>query len=209
MSILDQLSSQVGDRTEKANRKVAAECLAEPELLAEIAEGLGSSNAALVGDCAEVLTEVAAECREWVAPYAEELAELLGHKKTRVRWEATHALALVAEFASHVITDVVPQLGEMVHRDRSVIVRDYAVDAVGNYAKLGAPAAHDAYPVLAEALRAWKGKHAAHALEGLLNVVQVLPRLAAEIRALAEPFVEDRRARVRKAAEALMRATGG
>lgn len=51
MSILAHLSSQVGDRTEYSNRKVVVQCLDEPDLLAEIAEGLKSSKAALVGDC--------------------------------------------------------------------------------------------------------------------------------------------------------------
>jgi len=199
MSLLEQLSSQVGDRTEKANRKVAAQCLANPALLTEIAEGLGSKDPALVGDCAEIFTMVAEEHPEWVAPYAATLATLLGHKKTRVRWEATHALALVAALVPHVMLSLLPELDQLIRSDRSTIVRDYAVDAVGNYAELGAAAAHDAYPLLKEALTVWDGKHAAHALEGLRNVVRALPGLAAEIRTLAEPFLDDHRARVRKA----------
>ena len=58
MSVLDQLSSQVGDRTEKSNLKVVAQCLIEPALLAEIAEGLANPDAACAGDCAEVMTKV-------------------------------------------------------------------------------------------------------------------------------------------------------
>jgi hypothetical protein len=59
MSILAQLSSQVGDRSEYSNRKVVIQCYDDPDLLGEIAEGLKSKNAALVGDCAEVLTQIA------------------------------------------------------------------------------------------------------------------------------------------------------
>lgn len=46
MSIVNQLSSQIGDRTEASNRHVVAQCLAKPELLAEIAQGLASQDAA-------------------------------------------------------------------------------------------------------------------------------------------------------------------
>ena len=40
MEILNQLSSQKGDKTEIANRLVAEKCIANPRLLAEIAIGL-------------------------------------------------------------------------------------------------------------------------------------------------------------------------
>ena len=40
MRVVNQLSSQVGDRTEASNRKVAAQCVLNPALLDEIAEAL-------------------------------------------------------------------------------------------------------------------------------------------------------------------------
>jgi hypothetical protein len=49
MSILNQLSSPMGDRTEYSNRKVAIQCLQDPDLLTEIAAGLKEHDAALVG----------------------------------------------------------------------------------------------------------------------------------------------------------------
>src|SRR4030042_352943 len=95
MSILNQLSSQMGDRTEYSNRKVAIQCLENPDLLVDIAAGLRGSNAAIAGDCAEVMTKVAEADPEWVIPYAEDLSPLLIHKTARVRWEAVHALSLI------------------------------------------------------------------------------------------------------------------
>ena len=206
MAILDQLSSQVGDRTEEANRGVVAQCLANPDLLAEVAGGLGSREPALVGDCAEVLTEVAKEHPEWVAPYAQVLSMLLAHKKTRVRWEAMHALALVTTEASQVVAPLLPQLGEIIRSDESTIVRDYAVDAVGNYARTGMQAAKEAYPVLKEALSVWSGKHAAHALDGLANVAVAAPGLGDEIRVCGQRYLDHSRGVVRKAAKALLKA---
>jgi len=91
-NILAQLSSQVHDRTARSNLKAAARCLKEPALLDAIAWGLTEHDAALVGDCAEVLTEVTRE-DPLVARYAKDFAPLMNHATTRVRWEAMHALA--------------------------------------------------------------------------------------------------------------------
>ena len=52
MSILSQLSSQVGDRTEASNRKVVEQYRAGLGLLAEISLGLNEDDPFLVGDCA-------------------------------------------------------------------------------------------------------------------------------------------------------------
>ncbi|MBN2391616.1 MAG: hypothetical protein JXR84_12900, partial [Anaerolineae bacterium] len=87
-TLVDQLSSRIGDRTEAGNLKVVEQCLAEPHRATEIAEGLRDKDAAVVGDCAEVLTKIAEAHPDMVAPYAPALAALLTHKKTRVRWEA-------------------------------------------------------------------------------------------------------------------------
>ncbi len=79
MSILNQLSSQAGDRTEAANRRVVAQCLADPTLLAEIAGGLQSKEAALAGDCAEVMTKVAEVntfATELLRRYTEEVQDI-------------------------------------------------------------------------------------------------------------------------------------
>jgi hypothetical protein len=205
ISILSKLSSQVGDRSEYSNRKVVIQCLDDPDLLAEIAEGLNSKNAALVGDCAEVLTQVAEQHPDWVAPYAEGLAVLLNHKTTRVRWEAVHALALVAASAPTVIAPLLPTLAEKIRADSSVIVRDYATDAIANYAATGKPAAERAYPLLKEALTAWDGKHAGHALKGLVNVAMTMPTLSDELRAIAEEYSLAGRAVVRKSAKELFK----
>jgi len=209
MSILTRLSSQVGDRSEYANRKVVLQCMDDPDLLDEIAEGLKDKNAALVGDCAEVLTKVAEVHPDWVAPYAGALAALLDHKTTRVRWEAVHALALVATSAPATITAVLTRLAEMVRTDSSVIVRDHAVDAIANYAATGKAAAVRAYPLLVEALTVWNGKQAGHALMGLSNVALLVPELHDELRAIAEEFSLAERPVVRKAARALSRMADG
>jgi hypothetical protein len=205
MSLLEQLSSQVGDRSEEANREAAALCLADPSLLAEIAAGLPSKDVALVADCAEVLTMVAQERPALVAPYAPALAGLLTHKHTRSRWEATHALALVADLVPAVIAPLLPQLAETLGKDKSVIVRDYTVDMLGGYGRTSADAARAALPLLQEALTLWDGKQAARVLNALAEVGQRLPSQAAGVRAIGQRFSSHPRSSVSKAAKQLLK----
>ena len=189
--------------------KVVARCLAAPTLLAEIAQGFGGGDAALVGDCTEVMTEVAKERPDLVVPYAERLAALLGHKKTRVRWEAMHALALVTPHHPGLITSLLPTLRRIVQGDKSVIVRDGAVEALAAYASLGPQEAELAYPLLCDALGAWDEKQAHRALNGLLHVARQVPVYRQEIEASAQLFLEHRRPVVRRAARRLLRALEG
>ncbi len=203
MSILNQLSSQMGDRTEYSNRKVAIQCLADPDLLVDIASGLRGSNPAIVGDCAEVMTKVAEADPEWVVPYVEDLAPLLIHKNTRVRWEAVHALSLITTFVPGSISPLLTILMEMIGSDTSVIARDYATDTIANFASTSRTAAEAAFPLLKETLIVWGSKHAHHALKGLVHVATLMPEHRPEIRLIAEDFSHSIRGVVRKAAKEL------
>ncbi|TMV48089.1 hypothetical protein FE783_19220 [Paenibacillus mesophilus] len=206
MSIVAELSSQVGDRTEEANRVAAERCLDHPELLAEVAGALTGKDAALAGDCAEVMTKVAERSPGLVVPYFGQLAGLLSHKTTRVRWEAMHALALIADLAPERAAALLPRLEQLVRNDSSTIVRDYAIDALGQTAKTGADAAERVYPLLMEALTVWEGKHAARALKGLREAVGQAPQLALEAMRIGLEYAEHAKPTVRKAAKALVKA---
>jgi hypothetical protein len=205
--ILEQLSSRVHDRTARSNLKAAARCLKDPALLEEIARGLKEQDAALVGDCAEVLTEVAREKPDLVTRYATNIAPLVNHATTRVRWEAVHALALIATRDPRVIASLLPRLDEIIRLDGSVIARDYAVDAVGNYAGTNIQAARAAYPLLMDALTVYNGKQAGRALAGLAKAVAADPGLRSELEPVWERFSDSTSGVVRKAALALMKAT--
>ena len=203
MSILAQLSSQVGDRSEASNRKVVSQCLENPAFLDEIVLGLKQSDAALVGDCAEVLTKVAELHPDWVAPHAGTLSTLLIHKNNRVRWESMHVLALVTTLATGTIMALIPLLVQLARQDQSVIVRDHAVDAMANYASTGQQAAYCVYPYLKEALTLWGGKQTHHALQGLVYVARLLPETHAELLDISRQYVASKRPVVKKAAKAL------
>lgn len=209
MSVIDQLSSQTGDRTSESNRLVADQCQQNPSLLDEIRAGLGEKDVKLLGDCAEVMTMVAEKRPEIVAPYAEALVPLMEHKQARVRWESVHALALVAHLAPQVIAPLLPRFRQNLHEDESVIVRETSAVAVGNYAQVGPDAAQAAYPILIETLDVFGGRHAHYALNGLLNVAQAAPDLRDAILDIAQAYVDHPRGMIKKAARKLVKTLGG
>jgi hypothetical protein len=206
MSILSQLSSQRHDRTEASNRKVVLQCLVDPDLLVDIAAGLSSPDAALAGDCAEVCTQVAWVRPDLIVPYAPALIGLLPHKNTRVRWEAVHALACLTPLIPDQIGPIVPQVAEMIAGDPSVIVRDHAVDILSRYAGTGEEAAREVYPPPTAALTQWGGKHAAHALPGLVHTARACPDLKDAIRTSIQPLLNSPKGVVRKGARAALKA---
>lgn len=205
MVILEQLSSQVRQRVQESNMQVVTQCLANPTLLYEIASALESKDAALLGDCAEVFTKVAEQNPLLVVPYAQQLTGLITHKVTRVRWEAVHALALTAQHIPHLIKPLLGQIMEIIKADKSIIVRDYSIDIIAGYALAGEKEAEEACPLLKESLLAWDGRHAGHALTGLINVGRMLPALARELGQIAEEYMEDKSGVVRKTAKSLLK----
>ncbi len=209
MSIIDQLSSQVGDRSEAANLKVGAQCLKQPALLADIAAGLQSSDDKLVGDCAQVMTMVASEKPELVAPYAEEFSKLLNHKKSLARWEGAFVLAHIAGIKPLVIEKNLAKLDELIRKDSSVIVRDYSVRAVSSYAGTGKKAAKIAYPVLITATEVFDSRHSHLAMPGLAEIARLIPSRRKEITGIGESFIDHKRGMIKKAAKKLLKMVDG
>jgi len=115
MSILHQLSSQVGDWSEESNRVVVLQCLDDPSLLQEIAVGLNNDDGKLVGDCAKVLTMVTEKQPERLVPFGTKLTKILSHSSTRARWEAMHALSSIATISPQTITPVLSEIAHLVN----------------------------------------------------------------------------------------------
>ncbi len=205
ISILSQLSSQSGDRTEASNKRVAATVLKEPILLGEIAKGLSSASSRLAGDCAEVMTLVAEAQPELVAPYADALILRLAHKNTRVRWEVMHCLAEIAARVPNKIAPIMRTLDDMIALDKSVIVRDHAIRALGTYGSTSPAAARRVWHHLREALVLWDGKHAGKALTAMQKLVRVDATLKPDAQKVARRFIGHKRASVRTAAKKLLK----
>ena len=208
MEILKQLSSQKGDRTEDSNRIVAGQCMADPGLLAYISVGLEDRDKKLQSDCAEVFTMVAEKRPELVVPHAENILPLLSCKETKTRWEAAHTLAYIAELAPGVVSDALPALCSLIGRDKSTIVRDYSLDTVAGYAKVGVETSREAYAILKSALAEWGEKHARQVFRGFNNILDKLPDLGAEINSLTGPYVSAQKKTVAAEAAKIVKRTG-
>jgi hypothetical protein len=206
-TLLSQLSSQVGDRTQESTLNVAEQCVEDPSPLKEIATGLTEKDPKLAADCAEVFTQVAMRRPEVVAPYAPTLAAQLGHKNSKVRWESVHSLALIAATppAPRTVAKLLPTLAHLIQTDKSVIVRDYATTTLATYASVGPKEARAAHPLLLESLDAWDNKHAARALEGLLHVAKQAPDLRPSLLPIALTFSDHGKTTVRQEAKRLVR----
>lgn len=189
MEILNQLSSQKGDKTEMSNKLVAEKCIANPKALAEIATGLKDKDKKLQSDCIEVFTLVSEVQPELVAPYADHVLPLLYSKETKTRWEAVHTLSFIAEKVPDTIFSVLPALQSLIEKDKSTIVRDYATDTVANYAKASVNASEKSYELLKFALELWGEKHAKQVFKGFNNVLDNCPDCKAEIHSLAQPYL--------------------
>jgi len=206
MSIIQELASQTGERGGEANRRAAFKCLENPALFADIVSSLTSKDANLAADCCEVLTEAAKLEPVAVAPYGQHLPVMFAHKSGRAQWEAMHCFALIAPLIPEIVKPLLPRLMEIIRTNKGVIVRDYAIDAVGNYAKSGKDAASAAFPLLKESLQVWEGRHAVHGLEGLLHVLPHLPSANEEIYQIAFSFQDNKSASIKKAAKKLAKA---
>jgi hypothetical protein len=203
MSIIFQLSSQINERGEQGNRKVAELILQTPNLFEEIIKNLNTNNPALLGDCVEVCTMLAEKDPDFVTPYAENFIPLIYHKKSRVRWEAVHALALLSPKVPEVIFQSWDYLAQLFLEDKSVIVRDYIVVCAGNLASCGEPYTARIYPFLIEALSAYKTHLAKLALEGFIKAMLYLTDHLDELDEIADLYIQHPKPTIKKAARNL------
>ena len=189
MEILNQLSSRKGDKTEDSNKIVAEQCIANPRLLAEIAVGLEDKNKKLQSDCMEVFTIVSEKNPELIVPYAENILHLLYSKETKTRWEAVHTLSFITEKIPDVIFSILPTLQSLIEKDKSTIVRDYAIDTIANYAKINVETSGKSYELLKYALELWGEKHARQVIRGFNYVLNNCSNNKAEINSLVQPYL--------------------
>jgi hypothetical protein len=207
-NLVEKLSSQCGDKTQAANVAVADICVAEPDLLVELVPALAHKNVKMAGDAAEVFTMVAQKTPKAILPYATALLSQLQNKATRVRWEVTHALALIADEIPREIEQNYARLEKILENDASVIVRDYTTDMIGRYAKAGKTEAQKAFSTLRDMLQIWGERHATRVLEGLMHVANSLPEAGTEIQAIAQTYAESMKPTIKKTAKKLLKQTG-
>ena len=189
MEILNQLSSQKGEKTEDANKIVAEKCIANPHLLAEIAVGLENKNKKLQSDCIEVFTLVSEKRPEFTIQYAENIVPLFYSKEAKTRWEAVHTLSYIADKIPDTVSQILSVLQSLIEKDHSTIVRDYTIDTIANYAKINDETSEKAYELLKSTLELWGEKHARQVLRGFNHILDNCSYHKAEINLLAQPYL--------------------
>lgn len=189
MEILSQLSSKQGDKTEKSNRIVAEKCIKNPDLLKDIATGL-SADKKLQSDCIEVFTMVAGNHPDLIVPLTDKILPLLSNKEAKTRWEAVHTLSFIADKIPETIFSILPDLQELIEKDKSTIVRDYTVDTIANYAKVDKDSSAKAFSILKNVLVLWEDKHAKQVFKGLNYILDNQPSYRAEIGRIVKPYLD-------------------
>lgn len=205
MEILDQLSSAVGDKTENSNKLVADQCIKNLKLLDDIVTGFGSKDRKLQSDCIEVFTMISENHPDLIVPYAVKIVPLLSGKETKTRWEAVHTLSFIADKVPDVIFSILPDLQELIEKDKSTIVRDYTLDTVANYAKTDKNASEKAYGILKSTLVIWDEKHAKQVFIGFNHILDNLPSLKNEIGKIVKPYLEAKKKVVVNEARKIMK----
>ena len=207
MEILTQLSSQKGDKTEDSNKIVAEKCIANPRILAEIAVGLEDKDKKLQSDCIEVFTIVSEAKPDFVVPYTDNILPLIYNKESKTRWEAVHTLSYIAAKIPDIIFSILPVLQSLIEKDKSTIVRDYALDTVVNYAKVSAETSKNSYELLKYALELWGEKHAKQVFKGFNYVLDNCSDCKAEINLLVKPYLSANKKIVATEAKKILKRT--
>ncbi len=189
MEILNKLSSRQGDKTEKSNKIVAEKCIKNPKLLHDIVTGFKKDDKKLQSDCIEVFTIISEQHPELIVPYADKIVPLLKSKETKTKWEALHTFSYIADKVPETIFSILPELQELIEKDKSTIVRDYTIDTIANYAKTDKESAKNAFGILKMALNIWDEKHAKQVFKGFNNVLDNYPSYNTEICMMVEPYL--------------------
>lgn len=190
MEIKNQLSSKQGDKTGNSNRLVAEQCIKNPELIVDIAMGFVDKDKKLQSDCIEVFTMISENHPHLIVPFADKIVTLLANKETKTRWEAVHTLSFIANKVPEIILSVLPDLQALIEKDKSTIVRDYAIDTIANYAKAGKDSSAKAFVILKTALDLWEEKHAKQVFKGFNNILDNQPSYKKEISKIVQPYLD-------------------
>ncbi|HPM04071.1 MAG TPA: hypothetical protein PK816_18060, partial [Candidatus Cloacimonadota bacterium] len=135
-----------------------------------------------------------------VTSVKEFVKSLLNHKNGRVQWESMHCLSLMADLIPSDIEMMLNELNNTILNHNGVIVRDYAIDTISNYASSGPDASKKAYPLLKSYLDLWEGRHAVKIINGFEYILKHDKSLAKELIELIAPFCGNQKGTIKKAA---------
>ena len=152
--ILNQLSSQLGERGDNANIHLAEAIAAaqDAEAVQELIAALPKASAALSSDIIKTLYETGKRQPALIAPYAEVFLKLLRAKNNRLVWGGMMALETIAEISADALYKHVQLVQESIQKG-SVITQDAGIGALSGVASANAQYAQAIMPFLLEHLR--------------------------------------------------------
>lgn len=204
MKTIDRLSTSMGVRGNAPNKELALCCLKDPLLLQNLRPALLIYKKEITADAAEVFTEVALQKPELVSPFFNDLFPLLKCKDNRARWEAMHAISAITFLNVELMRPLLPELERLVQEDKSIIVRDYVIEAIGNYSGVSLLCAKEALPYLEKFLSLENGRFAGKCIFAMMQCAVFLPANA-QLEKIANNYSLHEKASVQKAARKLLR----
>jgi hypothetical protein len=200
------LAEMRADRTQEANEAAAIAALSDPQLLEELFDARDGRNQPLAGDAADTITRVSNHQVELLVSYFDRVVTGTGSKVSRVRWESVATLARLATIAPNRVAPLLPDVERLIAGDKSVVVRDNAIDILHRYGKTSHEAAAQAVDPLIVAAGVFEGKHAARVLAALVDFVPLVPDAHDRLMLAAVSGLGDGRSSVKTAARKLQRA---
>ena len=129
MTVLNQLSSALGQRDEKPNQELAAKIASKKDHSAvqELVDNLNNSSKAIQSDCIKVLYEVGEQAPDLIQQYDRAFLQLLNSKNNRLVWGAMTALDTISSINPKGIYNNLGKILEIADKG-SVITKDHAVN---------------------------------------------------------------------------------
>ena len=129
MTVLNQLSSALGQRDEKPNQELAAKIASKKDhsAIQELVDNLNNSSKAIQSDCIKVLYEVGEQAPDLIQQYDRAFLQLLNSKNNRLVWGAMTALDTISSINPKGIYNNLGKILEIADKG-SVITKDHAVN---------------------------------------------------------------------------------
>lgn len=128
MSVLQQIASASGQKTQTANTQLAQKIVAnnDREAIKELVVNLQNKQKAIAHDCIKVLYEAGTEKPALLEPYIDEFLSLLQSKDNRMQWGAMTAIDTITALQPAPVFKNLKAI-IAVAKSGSVITRDHCV----------------------------------------------------------------------------------
>lgn len=172
MSIVNQLSSRRGVKSDVPNQKLAKELASNnaTEAIKEIAENLESHDKSLQSDCIKVLYEIGYINANLIADYFSDFLKLLKSKNNRLIWGGMIALSTLAHLKARELFDAREIIKNSI-KEGSVITGDAGIKTLARVAASNKQYNNTLFPYLVDQLKNCRPKSVAQYAESIFEAV--------------------------------------